>query len=524
MANQPATRMYSLEEVARHNKDGDCWVVIDNQVYDVSKFLKLHPGGRQVLLKYSGQDASDLFHVYHNKSVLAKFGPKFHIGIVQQPKTTTPTTTTTTTTSTTTFGDLVPYGDPVWYQRFNTPYYKDTHRRWRAKLRQFVDTEIIPTLEEWKNDPQPPAQLVEKMGNAGIFASMCGENEWPARFLPSHVNKEAPQDYDLFHELITYDEISRCGLSSVIAALTNGPAIGLPVILRFGSDEMKQRVVPDVLLGRKFIALAISEPGAGSDVASMQTTAVLDGDHYIVNGNKKWITNGSYSHYFVTSVVTGGPGQLSFLLVEKDTPGFSVRKLDLYRSNISGTAYLDFDQCRVPVSNLIGKPNHGFKLVMYNFNHERMYISAIMARLSRICLEESIRYALKRQVFSKRLADLQSIRMKIAAMARNIEQYQAWLDFVVYQLCTMNHQDANEKVGDVISLLKAQGSKVYEFCARETTMIFGGNALYGKGVGQKIEPAVNQVKGYQIPAGAEDVMDDYAARAAFRRAIRQAKL
>jgi len=161
---------------------------------------------------------------------------------------------------------------------------------------------------------------------------------------------------------------------------------------------------------------------------------------------------------------------------------------------------------------------------MYNFNHERFYIATILARMSRVCIEESIKYALHRKAFGKRLSEIQNIRMKVAGMARQVEAFQTWLEFVTYQMCTMSHEEANAKIGDVISLLKAQGSKVYEYCARETTMIFGGNALYTNGSGRKIEPAVGQVKGYQIPAGAEDVMDDFASRVAFKSALSFAKL
>jgi alkylation response protein AidB-like acyl-CoA dehydrogenase len=125
------------------------------------------------------------------------------------------------------------------------------------------------------------------MGELGILGTLCGP-PWPVAYLPSDV--QGPENFDYFHELIVYDEISRCGFSPVIAALTNGPAIGLPAVMRFGSEELKQRVAPDVFMGRKMIALAISEPQAGSDVAGLQTTATRDGDYYIVNGNKKWIT------------------------------------------------------------------------------------------------------------------------------------------------------------------------------------------------------------------------------------------
>ena len=173
--------------------------------------------------------------------------------------------------------------------------------------------------------------------------------------------------------------------------------------------------------------------------------------------------------------------------------GFSRRHLDVRGSGVSGTAYLNFDECRTPQDSLIGKAGNGFKMIMYNFNHERFYVTAIAARLSRICLEESIRYALKRKTFGKTLSESQAIRMKIASMARRVESLYSWLESLTYQLCTMSHQEANQKIGDIMCLCKAESSKVYELCSRETTMIFGGNALYTKGVGQKIEPASIQV-------------------------------
>jgi len=274
------------------------------------------------------------------------------------------------------------------------------------------------------------------------------------------------------------------------------------------------------------IALAISEPQAGSDVAGMVTTAEPspDNSHFIVNGSKKWITNGTYADYFATSFKTGSKGQLTFFLIEKDMEGFETRKLNIRGSDVSGTAYMNFDNVKVPRENMIGQEGKGFKLVMYNFNHERFYVTAIVARMARICIEESVRYALVRKAFGKSLSEIQTIRMKIAAMVRQVESLQSWLETVTYQLSTMSHEEANLKLGDVISLMKAHASKVYEYCARETTQIFGGNALYVDGVGKRIEAAVGQVKGYQIPAGAEDVMDDFAARVAFKTAAKIARL
>jgi len=189
---------------------------------------------------------------------------------------------------------LIPFGDPLWYQRFNSPYYKETHIQWRAKVRDFVENEIMPTLDSWKDKPVPPKDLLLKLGEAGILAALTGA-PWPTEYLPAHI--KGPENFDAFHELITIDELSRIGNSGALAALTNGPSIALTVVYKFGSEEMKRRIVPEVLLGQKMIALAISEPQAGSDVAGMVTTAERssDGSHYVVNGTKKWITNGTYA-------------------------------------------------------------------------------------------------------------------------------------------------------------------------------------------------------------------------------------
>jgi len=514
------SKVFTAQEVGQHNKSGDAWFVIDNKVYDLSKFQELHPGGRKVLVDNAGKEVTRQYKAYHPPSVMKKYHSKLYIGDLKEGE---PGYKPPPFQIPGTFGDLIPFGDPLWYQRFNSPYYKETHIQWRAKVRDFVENEIMPTLDSWKDKPVPPKDLLLKLGEAGILAALTGA-PWPTEYLPAHI--KGPENFDAFHELITIDELSRIGNSGALAALTNGPSIALTVVYKFGSEEMKRRIVPEVLLGQKMIALAISEPQAGSDVAGMVTTAERssDGSHYVVNGTKKWITNGTYADYFATSFKTGSKGQLTFFLIEKDMEGFETRKLNIRGSDISGTAFLNFDNVKVPTANMIGKEGKGFKLVMYNFNHERFYVTAIVARMSRVCIEECVRYALVRTAFGKTLSEIQTIRMKIAAMVRQVESLQSWLENITYQLCTMSHEEANMKLGDVISLIKAHSSKVYEYCARESTQIFGGNALYYDGVGKKIEPAVGQVKGYQIPAGAEDVMDDFAARVAFKTAAKIAKL
>ena len=196
--------------------------------------------------------------------------------------------------------------------------------------------------------------------------------EWGC--LGALTQRSLAQGFDAFHELILIDEVCRCGSGGVVWGLVEGLQIGLPPVLHFGSAALKARVAPECLRGRKVICLCISEPYAGSDVAALRTTAVWDasGQHFVVNGEKKWITNGMFADYFTVAVRTGGEGNkgLSFLLLEKSMPGISCKQMDCSGVWASGTAFITFDNVRVPMENLIGTENEGFRYVMYNFNHE----------------------------------------------------------------------------------------------------------------------------------------------------------
>ncbi|CAJ0893164.1 449_t:CDS:2, partial [Entrophospora sp. SA101] len=203
----------------------------------------------------------------------------------------------------------------------------------------------MPYAYEWDEAKRIPKELFIKMADAGILAGVV--------------------DFDHFAEFVLSDELARCGSGGILWGLTGGLGIGLPPILKFGSEELKKRVVPECLSGHKNICLAITEPYAGSDVANIKTEAKLsdDGQHYIVNGEKKWITNGTFADYFTTAVRTGGPGMggISLLLIERTMPGVNTRQMLCSGVWSSGTAYITFDDVKVPKRNLVGKENGGFK-------------------------------------------------------------------------------------------------------------------------------------------------------------------
>jgi alkylation response protein AidB-like acyl-CoA dehydrogenase len=402
------------------------------------------------------------------------------------------------------FGDPIPFAEPYWYQGYHSPHYHEGHKKMRALIRKFVDEEIKPHVDDWIKTGYPP-ELHKRAYELGIQGIIY----------PKEYGGNKPADYDPFYELIIADELARGGAGVLAQMGINSMA--LPPIFVAGSEEIKNKVCRDVVMGKKFIGLAISEPWAGSDVANIQTTAKREGDYYIVNGVKKWITGGLMADFFTCAVRTGGPGMagVSLLLLEKDMPGLKVRKMETQFDNAHNTTMVTLDDVKVPVSNLIGDENQGFMLMMLNFNHERFVIAAGTCRESRICYQEAFRYALQRKTFGKRLIDHQIIRWKLAEMARMIEALYDNLERVTYQFkCGV----PDLKMGGQCALLKVNASKCFEFCAREASQIFGGASVVKEGQGKIVERLYRNVRASAIPGGSEEILLDFTMRQAAARA------
>ena len=240
-----------------------------------------------------------------------------------------------------------------------SPHYTEAHAAFRASMHRFVEREIAPHIDAWDEAGTFPRELYVKAAQIGLLG--LGFDE-----------RYGGTPCDQFMRIVASQELARAGGGGVSASLMSH-TIGAPPIARLGSAAMKERVLPDILAGRKISALAITEPGGGSDVASIRTTARRDGHHYVVNGAKMFITSGIRADYYTVAVRTGdtaetrGKAGISLLLIEKGTPGFTQSPLKKMGWWASDTASLAFEDCRVPVENLIGDENQGFAGIMFNF-------------------------------------------------------------------------------------------------------------------------------------------------------------
>jgi acyl-CoA dehydrogenase len=379
------------------------------------------------------------------------------------------------------------------YGTMKNPFDTEERRAFRATIARFVATEVKPYADQWDEAGSFPWELHQKVGALGVFGFGVDERYGGLGF------------DDCFMRAAYGEELAKCGAGGVSAGL-NGRSISIGPIEALASDAIKDRVLKDIVLGIKGSSLGITEPSGGSDVARMKTVARREGDEYVINGSKTFITGGMNAHYFVIAARTGGEGLggISLFFVDADTPGFSrtalARKMGWWSSD---TATLYLEECRVPASNMLGAENRGFIQIMSNFNQERIGLIAGSLGMMKVCLEESIAWAQQRETFGKRLIEHQVIRHKVADMSAKIDATEAYLN----QICW----SVNEGEIPVAEICKAKffATKALEFCASEGMQILGG-AGYLRG--HPIERVYREVKVMAIGGGSEEIMRDLAVR------------
>lgn len=381
---------------------------------------------------------------------------------------------------------------------FNPMYYTAQHFEFAQSIRRFVAKEISPFIHAWDEAETFPRELYKKAADIGLLGVGFDERYGGV------------SGTDAFYTLLASVELAKCASGGLAASLLSH-VIGAPPIQAFAQEEVKAEVLPQILAGEKISALAITEPGGGSDVAALKTTAIRDGEDYIINGEKTFITSGMRADYYTVAVRTDptakGANGISMLLIDAHSAGISKTKLDKMGWWASDTAHLHFDQVRVPSKNLLGAENMGFFVIMNNFNMERFFLAASSYGYALVCYEEALDWAKQRQTFGKRLVDHQVVRHKLVGMATRLTATRALLEDTAYRLGQKELQ-GNALIAQ-ICMLKNMATQTMQFCADAAVQTLGGMGFMR---GTKSERIYREVKVNMIGGGAEEVMKDLASK------------
>jgi acyl-CoA dehydrogenase len=379
--------------------------------------------------------------------------------------------------------------------RATLPPFGEEHEELRETVRRFVQKEISPNVDEWEAAREFPRELFSRCAELGFLGLKFPE-------------ELGGQGGTHLHDAVWVEELARSGGSGGVAAGLNAHAsIAMPPIFKFGTEEQKQRWLPAGIAGEKIGALGITEPGAGSDVASLATTAVRHGDTYVVNGAKTFITNGVRADFLVCACKTraeGGHGGISFLVLEREMPGYEVsRKLEKMGWHSSDTGEISFSDVEVPAENLLGEENGGFKLIMANFAWERLLMAIGAVGAMQRLIETTVAYASDREAFGRPIGKFQAIRHHVAEMATKAEASRA----LTYNALRLFHegQDCIQEV----SMAKLITQRAVLEIADQSLQIHGG---YGYMREYGIERAVRDARLGPIGGGTDEIMKEIVGK------------
>jgi acyl-CoA dehydrogenase len=364
-------------------------------------------------------------------------------------------------------------------------------------VQRFATQAIAPHVTAWDEAGEFPRGLYHQAAELGLLGLGYPEHlggtpaPWSARNAMSRT-------------------LARYGGSGGVMASLFTHNIGLPPVLAHGTPELQAEIIPPVLRGEKIAALGITEPGGGSDVAALRTTARLEGDEYVIDGEKVFITSGMRCDWITLAVRTDpqskGAGGISMVVVPCDALGVSRSRLEKMGWWCSDTAHLRFDGVRVPARYRLGAEGAGFRMIMGNFNGERLAMSAMALGFAEACFDEALAWARQRSTFGAALIERQVIRHKLMDMQMRIHSTQAWVDALGARV------DAGEDGADWVAnvcLLKNHATQTMQFCADAAVQILGGMGYMRGTVSERV---YREVKVMMIGGGAEEIMKELAAR------------
>lgn len=374
-------------------------------------------------------------------------------------------------------------------------YFDEQHQQFRDSLRRFIEQEVVPHAAAWEEAGMVPREVLRHMGELGFLGIRYPE-------------KYGGSELDTIYTMIFHEELGRSTFGGFTATVMVHTDMASPHLSHYGTPEQLDRYMPAITRGEKICAVAVTEPDAGSDVAGMRTRAVRDGDHWVLNGSKMYITNGVHADiYFVaarTDPAAKGSRGISMFIVEKGTPGFRVgRALKKTGWLCSDTAELVFEDCRIPAGNLLGEENKGFYQVMHNFQLERMVIGAYTMGESARAIELTLDYVRDRKAFGATLWDKQAIRQRLAMRAAQVEAarqlvyHAAWLD-------TQGRDCVKE-----VSMVKALCGELVNQVMYDCQQFHGG---FGYIRESTIERMVRDARISAIGGGATEVMLEEVAK------------
>ncbi len=374
-------------------------------------------------------------------------------------------------------------------------HFTSEHEMFRDLVRRFVQDEIIPHVDEWEERGEIPRELFRRMGELGFLGI-----EYPAEY--------GGVDADIWMTVVLTEELARCRSGGVAFSVVVHTDMSSPWLGRVGSADQKRRYLPDITAGRKVCALAITEPGAGSDMASLESRAERDGDDWILNGAKTYITNGVYGDLYFVAAKTRNSGRkhqrLSQFLVEAGTPGLKVsRKLSKTGMWASDTAELVFEDVRVPHANLLGQEGRGFYQLASGLQRERLLSAVLCVSAARQALDDTREFLKTRESFDKPLAEFQALRHRIADMAAHVEAARC-LTYAAVQAFASGDDCVME-----VSMAKLYSTEMANRIAYEAVQMHGGLGYMRE---LPVERFARDYRLWTIAAGTSEMMREIIAK------------